>query len=49
MAVTNSTVTNGKMVVTGDSDDTRGISYTKHIILTLPGTSSKTTIFITLQ
>jgi len=35
MAVTTSTVTNGKMVVTGVSDDTRGISYTKQISLTL--------------
>jgi len=32
MAVTNSTVTNGKIVVTGDNDDTRGISYTKQMI-----------------
>jgi len=42
MAVTNSTVTNGKMVVTGDSDDTRGISYTKQTTLTLFG-KNKTT------
>jgi len=31
MAVRNSTVTSGKMMVTGDSDDTRGISCSKHI------------------
>ena len=41
MAVTNSTVTNGKMVVTGDKDDTRGISYIKQITLTIIRTFSK--------
>jgi len=33
IAVKNRTVTNGKLVVMGDSDETRGNSCIKHIIL----------------